>query len=422
MGPPSEKSNLERSVAAAPTPVAVPGDARGRRRGRVASVRELGQRIRPRRDRHPLAETGLTIAGAAVPLVSGDTHAIPTGSEDAVRTEGAAPLDNDRDAIAVWLFASERPPAQTPRENLPRLLTDDENVVWVDLSGYAEDDLRTVARQCGLHNNAVRAALSPWQRPRLSVYADHFFVSVTIPRLDPADYRIHASELDLFVGPNLLVSAHKTALPFAAHLRARALSSPDLVQLDPAFMLYIVIDELLAYYEELNRHVQVQIEQMEERALHDTSDRFLEDLVRFKRYAFALSQLADQHRDVVSAFLRPDFHWISGKGVEEYYEDLLARLTRLLDLLLAARDAVNGSFDIYVSHMAHRTNQVIRLLTIVSVVLFTASIIVSIFGTTLSATIHNSILASPLGLVVMLACIVAVSGGILVVFSRRDWL
>jgi len=156
--------------------------------------------------------------------------------------------------------------------------------------------------------------------------------------------------------------------------------------------------------------------------LRDTSDRFLEDLVRFKRYAFALSQLADQHRDVLAAFLRPDFHWVSGEEVEEYYQDLLTRLTRLLDLLLQAREAVNGAFDIYVSHMAHRTNQVIRLLTIVSVVLFTASIIVSIFGTTLAATIHDSILATPFGLIVMLACVVIVSGGTLLLFSHRRWI
>jgi len=415
----SEKHDQQGATAAVPSPSA----KGGRQRARITSVRQISDRVRRRVPHHSHEDKELIIAGAAVLPMGGPAGAVPSGSEEAVQTEGAAPVVGaNGDAVVVWLFAPERTAAQVPLDDLPHLVTGDENVVWVDLSGYAENDLRAVAAPCRLHRGAVHAALSPWQRPRLSVYADHFFVSVTVPRLDPADYCIHASELDLFVGPNLLVSAHKAALPFADHLRARALSSPALVQLDSAFMLYIVIDELLAYYEELHRHVQVQIEQMEERALRDTSDHFLEDLVRFKRYAFALSQLADQHRDVVAVFLRPDFHGVSGIEVEESFDDLLTRLTRLLDLLVTARNAVNSSFEIYVSHMAHRTNQVIRLLTIVSVVLFTASIIVSIFGATLSATIHNSILASPLGLVVMLACIVAVSGGTLVVFSRRDWI
>ena len=72
--------------------------------------------------------------------------------------------------------------------------------------------------------------------------------------------------------------------------------------------------------------------------------------------------------------------------------------------------------------MSHRTNQVIRLLTIVSVVLFTASIIVSIFGTTIAATMHNSVLATPFGLLLMLVCMVLVSTGTLWVFHRREWL
>ena len=398
--------------------------------GRITSVRQLGGSVRRRLSRHPLAETGLTVAGDAVlppaagaPL--GADAGVPTGSEAAVRTEGAAPIGEDArgdSAITAWLFAPERTPLEVPLADVARLATDDENFVWVDLSAYAEADLRAVAEALDLPRPVVRAALSPWQRPRLAVYPDHFFASATVPHLDAAAYRIDAAELDLVVGRNIFVSAHKAPLPFADHLRARAIGSPELVQLDAAFMLYIALDELLSYYEELNRRVQAQIEHMEERALRDTSDRFLEDLVRFKRYAFALSQLADQHRDVVAAFLRPDFHWVSGEEVEEYFDDLQARLTRLLDLLLAARDAVNGSFEIYVSHMAHRTNQVIRLLTIVSVVLFTASIIVSIFGTTIAATIHSSVLATPAGLLLMLACMVVVSGGALWIFGRRGWL
>ena len=396
--------------------------------GRITSVRQLSGSVRRRLSRHPLAETGLIVAGDAILSPAAGTDAggggVPTGSEAAVRTEGAAAAGEAArgTAVTVWFFAPEREPAEVPLTDVARLVADDENFVWVDLSGYAEADLRAVADALGLPRAAVRAALSPWQRPRLAVYPAHFFASATVPHLDTAAYRIDAAELDLVVGRNLFVSAHKAPLPFAEHLRARATGSPELVQLDAAFMIYIALDELLSYYEELNRRVQAQIEHMEERALRDTSDRFLEDLVRFKRYAFALSQLADQHRDVVAAFLRPDFHWVSGAEVEEYFDDLQARLTRLLDLLLAARDAVNGSFEIYVSHMAHRTNQVIRLLTVVSVVLFTASIIVSIFGTTISATIHSSILATPVGLLLMLACMALVSGGTLWIFHRRGWL
>jgi len=320
-------------------------------------------------------------------------------------------------AIA-WLFrAGQEPIAVDPRD-LAALVAVEENFVWVDLSNYSEADLREVGRLLGLHRKAIHAALSPWQRPRLAVYPDHFFTSATVARLDPAAYRVGAGELDLFAGRNYLVSAHKQPLPFAAHLLARARSSPELVTLDAAFMLYVVLDETLAYYEELNEHMQAEIERMEERALRDTSDHYLEDLMRFKRYAFALAQLAEQHRGVVAAYLRPDFSWVSGEAVEDYFEDLEGRLARLLDALADNREAVNGSFEIYVSQMTHRTNGVIRTLTLVSTVLFSTSVLISIFGATVQGLSSNK----PTGFVIMLACIAAVGAVTLWVFRRRGWI
>ena len=366
-----------------------------------------------------VGDTVLPDAGAPGPQPSDLPHG------DVVDAEGAAPPAAPRvllDTVTVWLFEPHQEPRAVHPQDLSALSPGEAQVVWVDLSAYTEPDLREVGRVLGLHRNAVHTALSPWQRPRLSLYSDHFFTSATVVRLDPAALRVQASELDLFVGHTFLVSAHKQPVPFATRLLARARHSPELVAHDATFLLYLILDEVLAYYEELTEHVQAEIERMEERALHDPSNRFLEDLLHFKRYAFALSQLAEQHRAVFAAFLRPDFRWVSGEEVADYFEDLEGRLARLLDTLTAAREAINGAFEIYVSHMAHRTNGVIKLLTIVSTVLFSASIVVSIFGTSIATTVHSATLTTPAGLLLMLLCIAVVSGTTLWVFRQRGWL
>ena len=73
-----------------------------------------------------------------------------------------------------------------------------------------------------LDSAAVHAALAPWQRLTLDVAADQFFVSATVAHPEPHGYRVRASQLDLFVGRNILVSAHKRPLPFGDRLLARA--------------------------------------------------------------------------------------------------------------------------------------------------------------------------------------------------------
>lgn len=337
----------------------------------------------------------------------------------AVRLEGEAPRTGADDLrVFTWLFRERHEPEEFDLDRLSELVREDANLAWIDLSSYAEADLRRLAVVLGLHRIGVHEALSSWKRPRLDAFKDHFFVSVTVARLAPRTRRVHAHEMDLFVGRNFLLSTHKQPLPFIDRVLSRAYQSPDLIRLDSAYLLYIILDDLLAHYEGLHEQVQLEIEGMEERALRDTSDSFLEDMLRFKRYTFALGQLAEQHREVFAAFLRPDFHWVSGEEVDIYYRDLDARLGRLLGLLQAARDSVNGSFDIYVSHVTHRTNQVIKVLTMASTILFSATLVAALFST----NIQGVPLYRPGDYLLMLAIMLIVGASIVCLFRWRRWI
>ncbi|MGH2389473.1 MAG: magnesium transporter CorA family protein, partial [Chloroflexota bacterium] len=267
---------------------------------------------------------------------------------------------------------------------------------------------------------AVHTTLSSWKRPRLDVFADQFFVTVTVPELDFKAYKILARELDLFVGHNYVVSAHKTALPFGDHILDRTQQSSQLLDQDSAFMLYVILDELLAYYEDLQEQLQDAIETMETRALTAVSEEYLKELQRFKRFAFAASQLAAHHQQIFGTFLRPDFSWVSGEGVEVNFRDLESRFARLNETLLSTKDGLNGAFDLYISHVAHRTNQIMKILTIVSTMLLPTSVIVGFFGTNNLQTIP--LLVHPAGFVIMVLIIISLSGGALVYFFRQGWL
>ncbi len=364
---------------------------------------------------------GADAAGAPPQALAGGGADITESSADVVQVEGAAAATRDTmleaSTAQAWLFCPEAEPRKVALDEAPRLVAVDSNFVWVDLSGYAEDELHTLARLLDLDAHAVSRANASWQRPQLHVFKKHFYVTATVARLDAAAYKVHASRLDLFVGNNFLVSAHRPPVPFAARILLRAQQSPELVHLDAAYMLYIVLDELLAHYESLNEQVQSDVEKVEERALTDTSDAFLSDLLRFKRYAFALGQLAEQHREVFSAFLRPDFGWVSGSEVEAYFRDLESRLAHLRDMLLVARDNVNGAFDIYVSHVSHRTNSVIKVLTMVSAVLFSMTVIIGLFST----SIQGLSIYKPGDYALMIALMLGVGGAILFVFHRNRW-
>jgi Mg2+ and Co2+ transporter CorA len=257
-----------------------------------------------------------------------DIHTVISGTEriaetvtDVIDTEGSADAVSSADAPAfvAWLFQEDAEPRQVGLEELPVLAADDAYFVWVDLSDYVSSDLAQVAEQLDLPEAAVQVALAGWQRPRLGVFRDRYFVAVTVPHGELATQRVLASELDLFVGRNYLVSAHKRPLPFAERVMARAMQNPALLKLDSAFLLSILIDELLAHYEVLTEELEDEVEAMEVRALTDSSDALLEDLLHLKRFAFAVYRLASQHRATLEAFLRPDFPLVGGDVIEPYF-------------------------------------------------------------------------------------------------------
>jgi magnesium transporter len=340
---------------------------------------------------------------------------------DAIDTEGSVVDPGtavQRPSFAAWLFRPQAAPSQVGPDDVPQLLESEEHLVWVDLSEYSEEELRRVATLVGMDEDVVRSALSHWQRPRLSMTGNSFSVSVTVAELDSEHRRALARELDLMVGDNILVSAHKQPLPFYTAVFDRARTDPDLVRLDSGFMLYIVLDELLAHYEGLEEYMRGEIEQIQGRALRDNSDDFLEDLLRFKRYAFALAQLVLQHQSVFQTFLRPDFPYISGNEISAYFRDLDRRLLRLVDRLGATRQEVNNTFDIYLSHQSQRTNDVMKALTVVATILFSATFIEGIFG----PSFHDVPTHDPAAFVVMLALIAVTAGITVYLFRRRGWM
>jgi magnesium transporter len=168
----------------------------------------------------------------------------------------------------------------------------------------------------------------------------------------------------------------------------------------------------------LTEGLQDEVEAMEERALADPSETFLEDLLRLKRFVFAVHRLASQHRSVLEAFLRPDFPLVGGDVVEPYFRDLEARLGRLLDTLDAAKEAINGAFDLYDSQVSRRTNDVMKLLTIISFTLLPATVILGFFGTNFELPLFTTTAA----FIVMVTLIVLTISGALLLFTRWGWL
>jgi magnesium transporter len=320
-------------------------------------------------------------------------------------------------AITLRLF-DEAGTREMPLDELAAMAADDACFVWVDLDAFGANDLQMVASTLSLPADIVQLSLAEPRRPKVKLFKGGCYVSVAVPRGSHGTKRILLDELDLYVGRNYLVSAHRHALPFAERALERADLNPAMLKLDSAFLLYILVDELLASYEDLTEGIEEQIEAIEERALVDDSEAFLSDLLALKRHVFAVNRVAGKHRAVIEGSLRPDFPLPGGDKIMVYFRDLDEHLGHLLDRLETTKESVNGAFDLYVSQVSRRTNDIMKVLAIVSTVLLPTSVILSFFGTSLLPTP----IETEAGFLGMIALIFIVTICVLMLFWRWGWI
>lgn len=352
-----------------------------------------------RRTRRPAAVKRAGDGGAAARASSDEPIAagvnLPATKEDPVKPEGLpAPPEvvtegevKEKAApggALCHLFKGSGVVEEVGIESVPALARSDHNLVWIDLSEYGEADLGHVAEVLDLHPVTVKATLADWERPRVDVFPDYFYMSVTVVRAQQSKRKLVAGELNIIVGHNFLVTGHKAPLEFGDKISDRLRQSPEIATLHTAYALYIVLDELLEYYQGLFEHIDEEIEGAEEHALTEDSDSFLADLLALKRYIFVLARFAEQHRSVFAVLTRPDFTHVSGEDIVPYFRDLQENLNRIIDRLGGARESVTEAFDIYVSQVSHRTNALIKVLTLISTVVLPTTLIVGFFSTNFS--------------------------------------
>ncbi|GAC1330500.1 MAG: magnesium/cobalt transporter CorA [Candidatus Dormibacteria bacterium] len=356
--------------------------------------------------------TAVNIAPTATDSVTPNTVPAPP----VVETEGKVGTRRGTHPVRTYVFRDGGCEEGVAIEKLPALVRSSRNLAWVDLSEYARSDFEVLANALKLHPVTVRATLADWERPRVDVFPDYFYISVTVLRANQDRRRLVAGELNVMVGPNFLVTAHKLPLPFGDKILERLKQSPEVATLHSAYALYIILEELVEHYEGLFEHVDEEIERAEEAALTESSDAFLEDLLALKRYIFVMGRFAEQHRSVFSVLTRPDFTKVSGENIEPYFRDLQENLARLIDKLTAARESVTDAFDIYVSQVSHRTSELIRVLTLISIIVLPASLVTSFFATGFTWTLA---LRSFPAFLIMLVLLVALPTSILLFIRAR---
>jgi magnesium transporter len=293
--------------------------------------------------------------------------------------------------------------------------------IWIDLEG-TEPRFEKLLAGWGFHPLAIEDTFTMLHQPKVEEYGGVTFLIVRgldfNEDWDPQWDDVRTLKLAAFVNRDRLVTLHRAPLRSIELVRRRVEESGQAPPGGALQVLWSVCDEMMDLYFPVVDKIATEIEKLEERVVENPEREQLERLLAIRRQLATLRRTMLPHRQVFQHLANS-----RGVGIDDTaalnFRDTLDNVLRLADAIDQQRDLLTNVKDTYLSVVAQRTNDVMRVLTVFSAIILPLSLIAGIYGMNFE---HMPELHSPWGYFGVLGGMLFLAVGMLFWFRRKGWL
>lgn len=263
-------------------------------------------------------------------------------------------------------------------QGLPRIGRS--SVLWIDLEKPDEETLDELADKLGLEEETTRRLKSESRRPQLADHGE--YMHVTVIGIVDSESRV-LTKVECLVADRWLVTIREEPLPVVDRFRELATGSGDTGRLDGLGLLANLLEWALTSYLEAFEELEGNLEEIDARAMSghvDSVDEVVASLVDMRREVGRIRRALVAHREVVLALTRPELEAIGSMETAKRFADLRSRLEDAVQGSRDTRDTILGSFDVLIAMTGQRTNEVMKVLTLASVLLLPGALVAGILG------------------------------------------
>jgi magnesium transporter len=308
--------------------------------------------------------------------------------------------------------------APAPRE-LPELGA--HGLTWIHLERPTQEEMAPLAERFGWHPLDVEDVLSRRQRPKIDEYADYRFVVLHFPVYDKRIGRLNAAELDIFIGPDYLVTLPNVELLPVTRLFARASEDEELrdslFSKGSGYLLYHVLDDLFDYCFPILDKIGYKLDRIEDEMFEGRSEEIVRDISNIKQEIISYRKIIKPERSTLRLLERHVQRFLP-EELELYFDDIVDAAERIWDLLDNFKEVVEALEDTNESVISHRQNDVLRLLTIFSVTLLPLTVVTGVFGMNVDFPGEST----QVSFWIVLGAMAATIAGLLGFFRYKRWL
>ncbi|HEX8297048.1 MAG TPA: magnesium/cobalt transporter CorA [Chthoniobacteraceae bacterium] len=301
---------------------------------------------------------------------------------------------------------------------------------WIEINGIENvEQMRQLEVKYRLHPLALEDVLHTPQRPKMEPYEDHLFIIAQMLYRTP-DSKLCGEQVSMFLGKNLLITIqedpeHDVFDP----VRQRLLKGRGYIRkLGPDYLAYALLDSIIDHCFPLLEALGDALEGMEDQVLENPQRKTMTEIHEYRRTLMHLRRFVWPERDVISALLHDDSGLVSPQ-TKVFLRDCYDHTVQIMDLVESYRDVIGGLMELYLSALSMKTNEIMRVLTVMSSIFIPLTFIAGLYGMNFAPEANGRKLPwnmpelyHPLGYLGCLFLMAATAAGLLLFFRRKKWI
>jgi len=295
------------------------------------------------------------------------------------------------------------------------------DLTWVNIENPTEQETEYLAKNYSFHPLDLDDCLSRIQRPKIDKYKDYLFLVFHFPVFNKEARVTTPSQLSVFIGEKYLITLHKGELKPLVKLFKECQrdeeSRQEYLSEGSGFLLYRMIDRLVDYCLPILNRVLDNIETVEDDIFSDRKRGTVKEISLLRRDIISFRRIIWPMRAVIGS-LEPRVRRFAKEDMEAYFGDMTDHVDKIWDALDEYKEIIEGLSDTYDSLASNRTNEVMRMLTVIATILLPITVVASIYGMNIPLPFQNSSYSLAFVFFVMLVVI----SSMLIFFRHQRWI
>jgi len=299
-----------------------------------------------------------------------------------------------------------------------KLTAVENSIIWVDMCKPTDQESFVLTHDFKFHPLAVEDVISEKSRTKIDDYENYLFMVFNLVDFIGREEDLKITELDFFLGHNSLVTVHYDDHRIFDYLYNRAERDERLLTRGADYLFHAIIDTVVDNYNTILDILEYEVDQVEDDVLGEHSEDTLMSIFTLRRDIVQLKRIVMPQKELISHISRTRHPLISEK-LTVYFSDIYDHLVRINDMADTHREILNSSLEVYYSSVSTKTNDIIKVLTILTAIFIPPTFLVGLWGMNFK---NMPELSMEHGYIISLGIMLLVVLGMLLFFHKKKWL